>query len=443
MMMRSTPSRLPRLFVVAVATIFLTIGVGIRAEDPPAPAAHADEAHPAPPAALDAHNDAPGHKVGDEHHSPATPEGHHASTDPHAEDHRFPHRHAHGHELHHIPSFTDVAGHAAHHAAEHYDFLHQAEEDLHKAQAAEIAGKAAGDDAAVTQALADIKLYTDEVEYRKSVWYSHSFLERMAVLSDKNGYGVVAFLVTLILSSLAIIMYRHRAVFPKAGWGTAGDMVVSTFYGIFEPILGKDTKRYLPFLGTMFLFIWLNNLASLVPGLKSPSANFLSNLGLSLSVFFYVQYIAITRTGLWPYIYHLMGEPKDAVTYALGIVLILPLEILGELVKPISLALRLFGNVLGEDILIFVVAGMGLNLVLSIPGLDYMPVGLPAHLLIVPLVLLGSTIQALVFSFLASVYISMKLPHDHHDHDHGHDDEHHGHDHDDEADDHHAHAHAH
>jgi F-type H+-transporting ATPase subunit a len=115
-----------------------------------------------------------------------------------------------------------------------------------------------------------------------------------------------------------------------------------------------------------------------------------------------------------------MGEPKDIVGWLLS-PLFLVLETLGELVRPISLSLRLFGNILGEDILLFVFCGIGIGLVVGIPGLSWMPIGLPIHLALAPLILMFSTIQALVFTLLSAVYISLKVPHgDHHDEAHAH-----------------------
>jgi F-type H+-transporting ATPase subunit a len=86
--------------------------------------------------------------------------------------------------------------------------------------------------------------------------------------------------------------------------------------------------------------------------------------------------------------------------------LMVPLHIIEELIKPISLSLRLFGNILGEDTLLAVFAG----LIVLIPGILNLPLQFPFMFLAI----LFSTIQALIFSTLAAVYIALMLPHEEH-----------------------------
>jgi len=98
------------------------------------------------------------------------------------------------------------------------------------------------------------------------------------------------------------------------------------------------------------------------------------------------------------------------------------LHIIGELAKPVSLALRLFGNILGEDILLGAFLMMGLMVTAAIGG-DHLPAwspGIPLHFPFLFLVLLTSTIQALVFSLLTTIYILLVLPHDEHHDEAGH-----------------------
>jgi F-type H+-transporting ATPase subunit a len=87
---------------------------------------------------------------------------------------------------------------------------------------------------------------------------------------------------------------------------------------------------------------------------------------------------------------------------------------MGELIKPVSLGLRLFGNILGEDILLGVFSLLGILLtqfILSFAGVEHVWFGIPLHLLLIPIALLGSTIQATVFMVLSTIYIYLVLPH--------------------------------
>ncbi|MEK7775655.1 MAG: F0F1 ATP synthase subunit A, partial [Candidatus Zixiibacteriota bacterium] len=128
-------------------------------------------------------------------------------------------------------------------------------------------------------------------------------------------------------------------------------------------------------------------------------------------VFLYAQYTGMSRLGVKGYFDHLIGQPRDLMGWAI-VPLIFPIHVIGEFAKPFSLALRLFGNITGEDILVAAFVGLGIT-ALSFVG---SPVGLPLH---IPFILLGillSTIQALVFTLLSTIYILMMLPHDHGDH---------------------------
>ena len=104
------------------------------------------------------------------------------------------------------------------------------------------------------------------------------------------------------------------------------------------------------------------------------------------------------------------GEPRNAFGWILGIVILFPVHLIGEFAKPFSLAVRLFGNITGEDVLVAAFVGLGIT-ALAFAG---SPIGLPLN---VPFILLGmllSTIQAFVFTVLSTIYILLMLPHTEH-----------------------------
>lgn len=183
----------------------------------------------------------------------------------------------------------------------------------------------------------------------------------------------------------------------------------------FIGIMGHVGEKYVPFVGSLWLFIWINNLMSLIPGLKAPTSSFKLTFALGLTTFCYVQYHAIRESGFGGWIYHLLGSPKDAVTWCLA-PLFFFLELIGELVKPVSLSLRLFGNIFGEDKLLASFLGMGMMIGAAVLGTPHPIVGVPIHVIFFPLVVLTSTIQATVFALLASIYIVLLLPHEEHEH---------------------------
>jgi F-type H+-transporting ATPase subunit a len=218
------------------------------------------------------------------------------------------------------------------------------------------------------------------------------------------------FFIALMLVLISLLAYRKRELIPGP-FQNAVETIVGAMYDLIHQMLGKETKRYLPYLGTLFIYIWCMNMSGMVPLLHAPTASLNMTLALALTTFLYVQFIALTRQGLLKYLHHLAGEPTDAVTWAL-VPLNFPLHVFGELVKPMSLAVRLFGNIYGEDTLIAVMVSMGV-LVLAFV---HSPVGIPLQIPFYFLSLLLGTIQALVFTMLSAAYILMALPHEEHAH---------------------------
>jgi len=128
-------------------------------------------------------------------------------------------------------------------------------------------------------------------------------------------------------------------------------------------------------------------------------------------VFVYAQYIGFRELGVLGWVDHMAGSPRSAIGWGL-VPLMLPIHLMGELAKPISLACRLFGNIFGEDMLLVAFASLGIT-VLSFANL---PIGVPLHLPFLFLALLTSTLQALVFTVLSTIYFLLMLPHDDHGH---------------------------
>lgn len=202
----------------------------------------------------------------------------------------------------------------------------------------------------------------------------------------------------------------------------AVEAVIEGFYTFIAGILGpKHARRFVPFLGTLFIFIWFHNFAGMVPFFMAPTSKIQTTVALAVCVFCYVQYIALTELGPKTYLFHLAGEPQGAIMWAMSPLFLL-LHLIGEIAKPLSLALRLFGNILGEDILLGSFMLMGVALMGLVGLADY--VGLPLQMPFFFLSLLLGTIQAVVFTLLSTIYILMVLPHEH---DHGEHNEHEAH----------------
>ena len=212
-------------------------------------------------------------------------------------------------------------------------------------------------------------------------------------------FGILYAVVIVLVMRAGI---RRRSIKSPSRLQTFSEVVLGGLYKFFYDVLGESGKQYIPFAGSLFLFIFLNNIMCLVPLFKAPTSALETTIGLGLLTFVYVHFNVM-----------------------------FPLHVMGELIKPVSLAARLFGNILGEDKLLAAFLGIGMMIAAAIAGTPTPWVGVPLHLPFYFLVVLGSTIQALVFSLLASIYIVLLLPHGdhaHEDHEHfeGEHDEHHG-----------------
>ena len=198
------------------------------------------------------------------------------------------------------------------------------------------------------------------------------------------------------------------------------ELIVGNLYDLFRSILGDDARRFAPYLGTLFIFILANNLLGIIPlGFAATSSFVNVTLALGLMTFCYTQYVGIKELGIGGYLYHFAGQPGSAIEWVFSII-IFPIEVLSELIKPISLSLRLFGNIFGEETLIAVMVFLGVSLMQFLLGLMGTPEGIlgwlpgfPFHVPFYAIALIGSTVQALVFTLLSTIYIALMLPHGH------------------------------
>ena len=203
-------------------------------------------------------------------------------------------------------------------------------------------------------------------------------------------------LVAAILVIFALITRNLKAAVPR-GLQNFSEQVVESLNYFTVGIIGHGGERYTPLVGTVFLYILLSNLIGIIPGLHSPTANISLTLALGVIVFLYVQYEGIRQNGPVNYIRHFMG-PMPALSP-----LMFPVEVISEIVKPFTLAVRLFGNIFGEDVILVVLAGLGLQL-LHIPGL-------PLHFPVLVLSVVTAVVQAMVFSMLTCIYLSLVSHH--------------------------------
>lgn len=226
----------------------------------------------------------------------------------------------------------------------------------------------------------------------------------------------------LVIAILALVFWgatRNLSLIPGR-LQSACEGVVGWLDDFVCSIIGPEGRKYTPFLGTLFLYIWTMNLIGLVPLMKSNTANSTTLAGpvalpiptttiaLALIVFIVVQAIGIKKQGIVGYLDHMAGTPRDAFGWAMSWLMFI-IHIIGEFAKPFSLTFRLFCNTMGGHILVAVFIGMGVA--------SYL-IPFQAPFLIFEIA--TSTIQAFVFTLLSTVYIAMMLPHGDHGEEHSH-----------------------
>lgn len=209
---------------------------------------------------------------------------------------------------------------------------------------------------------------------------------------------IYSLLIVALVSLLAFFASRRSSMIPGR-LQLFMEIVVGGLDDFVCGILGPKGKRFTPFIGTLFIYILLMNLMGMVPFLKSSTSSLSTTVALALCVFLYVQFTAIKENGIVGYLDHLAGNPRGVIAFTVFIpVLLFFIHIISELVKPLSLSLRLSKNVWAEDMLLAVSSQFGLG-------------GVPLFLFNMFLTLLGGIMQAVVFCLLSTVYFALVMPH--------------------------------
>ena len=171
------------------------------------------------------------------------------------------------------------------------------------------------------------------------------------------------------------------------------EFTAESVYGMVEGAMGeKNAPRFFPLIGALWCFILFSNLFALIPGFSPPTDNIKTNVGIALFVFLLTHYYGLREHGL-SYLKHFLGPSLPLAP------LMLPIELISHIARPMSLTMRLMGNMMADH-----------KVVMSFFALVPILVPLPFLLL----GLLVCLIQALVFCTLAMVYIGMAIEHEEH-----------------------------
>lgn len=212
---------------------------------------------------------------------------------------------------------------------------------------------------------------------------------------------VIGSFLTLLLTIILGLLYKIRVqkagsdVVPSGKFDLRGivETVMEFIHDLANNIIGPEKSApFLPTLFGVFLFIFVSNMTGLVPGFTPATESFSTNLVIGLFIFLVFNGAGIKEHGLFGYLKHFAGPLLLLAPLIFGI------EIIGLLVRPVSLALRLYGNIFGDHLVLSVFTSLT-------------KVVLPAMLLFFGL--LVACLQSFVFTLLSGIYISMAIAHDH------------------------------
>ncbi len=223
---------------------------------------------------------------------------------------------------------------------------------------------------------------------------------------DAIGFSLMA-AVLLILGAYAATRDYRRV--PR-GIQNVFEWAVGLLRGLVHGFIpGRQGDRYVPYLGTVFLFIFCMNLLGIIPGFRAPTMTLSTTAALGITTFVMVQSYAVRASGIGGYLKHFMGD----VLWLAPLMFVV--EVIGELARPLSLSLRLYGNIFGED-----------NVIEQLMNLGH---GVPVQFPMMLFAIFTSFLQAFIFTTLSTIYIAQKVVHEggHGEEEHGHQDEGHAH----------------
>ena len=210
-------------------------------------------------------------------------------------------------------------------------------------------------------------------------------------------YIAMLIVIAVVLTGLALLVRSRLSVENPGALQIALEDFVGGFRNLLADFIGPEGPKFLPLVAGIFLTIWLSNLSGLIPGLMAPTSNLNVTLGCAITVWIYYHYQGFKAQGVGAYLKHFAVPPGSPVILA---PLMLPIELIGHAARVLSLSLRLFGNVFGEELVILILASL-------------VPFFVPLPMMF--LGLLTGTLQALIFAILTMVYLGGAVAVEHHD----------------------------
>jgi F-type H+-transporting ATPase subunit a len=223
-------------------------------------------------------------------------------------------------------------------------------------------------------------------------------------------WGLMGFIALTVLVVVVLLAIAKKG-FTRRTFTNGPAKLVEQLYFFIENmclgIIGPHGRKYIPMMMTFWMIIFVSNcLALFLP--SAPTADLGFNLGMALIAVGYVQWEGIKTNGFFGHFAHFAG-PKLPIALIPITLMIFVIELISEVMKNVSLSLRLFGNIEGGHQAVVAMNELG------------KAVNIPVGAFLLPVKVLTCVVQALIFTLLTCVYISLVTHHEDHGDEHGHD----------------------
>jgi len=214
---------------------------------------------------------------------------------------------------------------------------------------------------------------------------------------------VMTMLIVAVVTVVCLIMKSRLSVENPGRFQILIEDGVTAVVNLLQEWIGPDGKQYLPLIFTLGLFILLGNYAGLVPGLMAPTSSINVTVGLAITTWVYYHYQGFRKQGVVNYLKHFAVPPGAPVWMA---PLMLVIEVISHTSRLLSLSLRLFGNIFGEELVIVILGSI-------------IPFIVPLPMMFLGLITGG--LQAFIFVLLSIIYLQAAVAVEHEHDAHGHD----------------------
>jgi F-type H+-transporting ATPase subunit a len=202
---------------------------------------------------------------------------------------------------------------------------------------------------------------------------------------------IMAMVVTLALALFFKLAVKKPALFPSR-MQTLLESIYLFFRSTIDDMIGHEGRKFIPVLGTLALFIASCNLLGLLPEMASPTANLNVPAGCAVFIFLYYHAQGVRKHGVLGYLKKFAG-PKWWLS-----ILFFPIEVISHFSRPMSLTVRLFCNIFGEDLVIIIIVSL-------VPFVAPLPM--------MAMAIFTSLLQAYIFIMLSSVYLAGAIASEH------------------------------